>query len=62
MFRVPTIGAMVSTTVTIACSEAVFPLLSVTVKVTVFSPKLEQSKEAMSIAIEAIPHRLSHCL
>ena len=41
-----TVGFILSTTVTVACAVAVFPLSSVTVKVTVLAPRLEQVKLA----------------
>jgi len=48
MFLVITVGAMLSWTVTIAVWEALFPLTSITVKITVLSPTLVQSKEVIS--------------
>ena len=49
-----TVGAMLSTTVTIAIALALLPLTSVTVKVTVFSPRFAQSNVFLSMLIEAI--------
>ena len=45
---------MLSTTVTIAIALALLPLTSVTVKVTVFSPRFAQSNVFLSMLIEAI--------
>ncbi len=42
MFCVTTVGLIVSITVTTAVAELIFPLSSVTVKVTVFAPMLLQ--------------------
>src|SRR6185503_11198938 len=44
MFWQRTVGASVSWTITVAVQEALLPLLSVTVRVTVFVPTLLQSK------------------
>ena len=49
MFWQIAVGAKVSSTSTSAVQEFVFPLLSVTVSVTIFSPTLEQSKLVVSI-------------
>ena len=46
---------MLSSTVTVVVQVEVFPEVSVTVKVTVFSPRFEQSKSVTSIEVEAIP-------
>ena len=48
-------GFSVSSTVTIASHVATLPSLSVTVKVTVFGPTIEQSKAVIEAAKEAIP-------
>ena len=50
IFLVTTVGATLSCTVTTAGFEAAFPLLSVTVKVTVFSPTSEQVKLVTSMS------------
>ena len=55
MFRVITSGATLSSTVTIAVSEADAPLLLVTDKVTAFSPILEQSNKLGDTLIDCIP-------
>src|SRR5258707_104394 len=44
MFLVTTVGGVASCTVTVALALALLPLLSVTVRVTVLGPFLEQSK------------------
>src|SRR5690606_28924531 len=49
-------GATLSSTVTIVVQVEVFPFTSVTVRVTVLSPTLQQSKVLMSIEVLAIPH------
>lgn len=46
---------MISFTVTVAAQVETFPLLSVTVKVTVLSPTLAQVNELGDTDIEAIP-------
>ena len=46
---------MASTTVTVAVAVAIFPEASVSVKVTVFSPMLEQSKLVVSIVDDTMP-------
>jgi hypothetical protein len=48
------VGSILSSTVTVAAPEAEFPLLSVTVSITVFAPKSSQSKEVISRDIEEI--------
>src|SRR4030043_73975 len=49
-------GEIVSITVTVAVHWSVLPLLSVTIRVTVFTPISEQSKSVISSTIPAIPH------
>jgi hypothetical protein len=50
------VGGVISLTVTVAVQVDVFPLLSVTVRVTVFAPTLEQVNEEGETDNEAIPH------
>src|SRR4030043_509042 len=49
-------GEIVSITVTVAVHWSVLPLLSVTVRVTVFAPTLAHVNELMSMARLSIPH------
>ena len=49
------VGLMVSSTVTVAVHEPLFPALSVTVKVTMFAPIWAQAKLLGLTVIEAIP-------
>ncbi|MEK7200409.1 MAG: hypothetical protein AAB212_10915 [Bacteroidota bacterium] len=49
------VGAIISCTVTVAVAEETFPWLSVTVKVTVFTPILLQLKLVVETVILAIP-------
>jgi hypothetical protein len=51
----PIVGAILSSTVTVAVQVDTFPLLSVTVKTTVFAPTFEQSNEVISKLKLAIP-------
>ena len=55
MFLVSTTGAILSSTVTIAISVAIFPLTSVTFNVTVFAPTVAQVKSVLSKVIVAMP-------
>ena len=48
MFCVMATGSILSSTVTVAEAEFVFPLWSVTVRLTVFAPKSEQVKSVTS--------------
>ena len=50
---VATSGLLLSTTATVAVFESVLPLASVTVKVTVFTPRFEQVKLVLSNTIVA---------
>jgi hypothetical protein len=54
MFFVKATGAILSSTVTMAVLVATFPLVSVTLKVTVFAP-LEQLNDVLSKDKVAIP-------
>ena len=56
------LGSMLSSIVTDAEHVETFPLLSSTVKTTVFKPALEQSKSVTSIPRFAIPHTSSEPL
>src|SRR5688500_8959496 len=56
MFWQIAVGATLSSTVTVAVQVEVFPLTSVTVKVTVFGPTLAQVKLVISKARLWIPH------
>ena len=56
MFCVNTTGLTVSDIVTVAVPVFTLPLLSVTVKVTVFTPVFEQAKLFGNTVILAIPH------
>ena len=56
MFCVNTTGLTVSDTVTVAVPVFIFPLTSVTVKVTVLFPIFEQVKLLGKIVVVAIPH------
>ena len=49
-------GATLSSTVTIEEHVDTFPLMSVTVNITVLAPMFEQSNVLISIVIESIPH------
>ena len=49
------IGLLISCTVTVAMHVSVFPLLSVTVRVTAFGPKSAQVKAVLSATLVAIP-------
>ena len=53
------VGLILSITVTVAVAEAVFPLASVTVNVTVFAPTLEQSKFVFDKLNPKVPEQLS---
>ena len=53
------VGDMLSLTVTIAVADAVFPLASVTVNVTVFAPTFEQSKLVFDKLNPKVPEQLS---
>src|ERR1043166_2983958 len=55
MFLQAATGAVLSTTVTVAVQLSLLPLLSVTVKVTVFGPTLAQVKVSGLTLREAIP-------
>ena len=48
-------GAILSTTVTVAVQVETFPFTSVTVSVTVFAPTFAQVNELGETVIEAIP-------
>ena len=50
MFCVTTVGATLSSTVTVAVAVLTLPLLSVTVRVTVLAPTSAQSKDVTSRA------------
>ena len=49
------VGATLSSTVTVAVADALLPLLSVTVRVTVLAPTLAQPKDVMSRAMVWMP-------
>ena len=53
------VGLILSITVTVAVAEAVFPLASVTVNVTVFAPTIEQSKFVCDKLNPKVPEQLS---
>ena len=55
MFCVRTVGAVLSITVTIAVPVEIFPLSSLTVKVTILEPILEQSKLVWSSVRVSMP-------
>ena len=55
MFLQSATGATLSCTVTVELQVDVLPLLSVTVKVTVLAPTLEQLKLVLEATKEAIP-------
>ena len=54
------VGLILSITVTVAVAEAVFPLASVTVNVTVFAPTFEQSKLVFDKLNPKVPEQLSN--
>ncbi len=62
MFCVMAVGATLSSTVTTALAVASFPLLSVTVRSTLFVPTFEQSKSVWLKAKDAIPQASSEPL
>ncbi len=49
------VGATLSKIVTVVVTELVFPLASVTVKVTSLAPKSLQSNDVLLMAIEGVP-------
>ena len=53
------VGLILSITVTIAVADALFPLASVTVNVTVFAPTFEQSKFVLDKLNPKVPEQLS---
>jgi hypothetical protein len=62
MFFVKATGAILSSTVTMAVLVATFPLVSVTLKVTVFAPTLEQLNDVLSKDKVVIPTIISWAL